>query len=139
MIPESHHGRFVGSNRLWFYPGTPAHLSDGELEVAADRLTIRWSHEGAPHQGSLVLSGPAPSCAGSFTDSFHAAGGLALHGRQEGAAVRLYGTYPAGEGAPDWGWRIEVDWAVPDRVGLRMFNVEPDGSETIAVELSAGR
>ncbi len=48
MIPASHHGRFAGPNRRWFMPGTPAHVSDGTLVVAADRVSVRWAHEGVP-------------------------------------------------------------------------------------------
>lgn len=139
MIPASHHGRFAGSNRLWFMPGTPAHVSDGALIVAADRVSVRWAYEGAAKEGELVLSGPAPSCRGDFTDTFHAAAGMVLHGHARGGAVHLYGTYPAGDGSPDWGWRIVLDWCDPDRFGLRMFNVLPDGTEVLAVDLFGAR
>lgn len=120
-------------------PGTPAHVSDAELVVAADRVSVRWAHHGAPKQGELVLRGPGPSCRGDFTDSFHAADGLVLHGHASGGAVFLYGTYPAGEGLPDWGWRIVLDWCDPDHFGLRMFNVLPDGKEALAVDLLGAR
>jgi hypothetical protein len=139
MIPASHHGRFVGPNRLWFMPGTPAHVSDGALVVTADRVTVRWAHEGQPKEGALALAGPAPSCRGDFTDTFHATGGLLLHGYREGSSVRLFGTYPAGQGLPDWGWRIVLDWYDPDHFGFRMFNVLPDGREALAVDLNGAR
>lgn len=135
VIPDSHHGRFTGTNRLWFMPGTPAHASEGTLVVGAGRVAVRWAHEGAPHEGELVLGGPAPSCRGHFTDTFHAAAGLLLHGHVQGGTLRLYGTYPAGDGSPDWGWRIVLDWCDPDRFGLRMFNVLPDGTDVLAVDL----
>ena len=51
MIPASHHGRFAGPNRLWFMPGTPAHVPDGALLVVADRAFVRWAHEDVPKQG----------------------------------------------------------------------------------------
>ena len=139
MIPPSHHGRFAGANRLWFMPGTPAHVSEGELLVAADRVSVRWAHEGVAKQGELVLRGPAPSCRGDFTDTFHAADGFVLHGHAQGSGVLLYGTYPAGAGLPDWGWRIALDWCDPDHFGLRMFNVMPDGLDVLAVELRGAR
>jgi len=139
MIPSSHHGRFFGINRLWFRPGTPAQVSDGWLVVAADRVSVRWAHEGAPKEGELVLRGPAPSCRGDFTDTFHAATGLVLHGHVQGGALLIYGTYPAGEGSPDWGWRIALDWWDPDHFGFRMFNVLPDGTDVLAVDLLGSR
>lgn len=139
MIPPSHHGRFVGTNRLWLMPGTPVHVSDGILTVSADRLSIRWAHEGASKQGEIVLSGPGRSCRGEFTDSFHATTALVLHGHVQGRAVLLYGTYPAGDGSPDWGWRIVLDWCDPDHFSFRMFNVLPDGKEALAVDLLGAR
>jgi len=139
MIPATHHGRFAGPNRLWFMPGTPAHRSDGVLVVSATRVDVEWSHEGKAHRGSIALSGPAPACAAQFTDTFHAEKGMAFHGRGQGSGLVLYGTYPAGDGSPDWGWRIEMDWADPEHLHLRMFNVLPDGLEALAVDLRGAR
>ena len=139
MIPSSHHGRFAGPNRLWFMPGTPAHVSDGTLEVGADRVAVRWAHDGAPKEGLLLLRGPGPACRGDFTDTFHAASGLVLHGHVQGGTLRLFCTYPAGDGSPDWGWRIVLDWCDPDHFTLRMFNVKADGREALAVDLRGAR
>ncbi|MSP93275.1 MAG: hypothetical protein EXR79_16025 [Myxococcales bacterium] len=120
-------------------PGTPAHVSDATLVVAADRVSLSWAHEGAPQEGELVLSGPGPACRGDFTDTFHAASGLVLHGHMQGSAVFLYGTYSAGDGSPAWGWRIALDWYDPDHLSFRMFNVLPDGVEALAVDLCGAR
>ncbi len=120
-------------------PGTAAHVSDGELLVAADRVSVRWSHDGAPKAGEVVLSGPAPSCRGDYTDTFHAVTGLVLHGHVHGSALFLYGTYPAGDQSPDWGWRIVLDWCDPDHFSFRMFNVLPDGTDVLAVDLLGAR
>jgi hypothetical protein len=139
MIPVSHLGHFAGSNRLWFMPGTPAHVSDGTLQVKENVVSITWAHDGAPKHGTLVLRGPASSCRGDFTDTFHAADGIVLHGHIQASRLLLYSTYPAGDGSPDWGWRIELDWADPDQFRVRMFNVFPDGTEAIAVDLGGVR
>jgi len=139
MIPASHHGRFAGTNLLWFMPGTPAHVSDGVLVVSADRVAVEWAHEDVARQGELVLRGPAPSLCCHFSDTFHAVDGLVLHGHQQGSSVRLFGTYPAGDGSPDWGWRIVMDWAHPEQFSLRMYNVLPDGQEALAVDLRGER
>ena len=138
MIPSSHHGHFVGSNRLWFMPGTPAHVSDGTLIVAADRVSVRWAHEGVPKEGELVLTGPPQSCRGDFTDTFHAASGLILHGHAQGSTDLLYCTWSMGD-SPAWGWRIVLDWYAPDQVSFRMFVVKPDGREALSVDLLGTR
>lgn len=139
MIPSSHQGRFVGPNRLWLMPGTPVNVSDGSLELTADRVQIRWAYEGAAKEGEIVLSGPASSCRGSFKDTFHAPDGMVFHGAVSGRELRLYGTFPVGDGSPEWGWRITLDWADPEHVTLRMFNVKPDGEEALAVDLRGSR
>ena len=139
MIPTSHHGRFLGLNRLWFMPGTPAHVSDGTLVVTADRVLVTWAHDGAPKEGEIALRGPGQSCRGDFKDTFHASTAMVLNGRVDGSAVYLYCTYPAGEGLPDWGWRIVLDWCDPDHFTLRMFNVKADGREALAVDLRGAR
>jgi len=139
MIPASHHGPFAGPNRLWFMPGTPAHLSDGVLEVTANRVSVSWAHDGAPKQGSIALSGPQPACRGDYTDTFHASSGMTLHGYATAGSVFLFGTYEAGDGSPAWGWRIVLDWCDPDHFGFRMYNVLPDGREALAVDLRGAR
>ena len=139
MIPTSHHARFAGQNRLWMMPGTPAHVSDGSLVVSANRVSVRWAYEGFEKVGEIVLNGPAGSCRADFTDTFHAAAGLQLHGCVRGSELLLYTTYPAGDGSPDWGWRIVLDWYDPDGFTLRMFNLLPDGVEALAVELRGAR
>lgn len=139
MLPPSHHGRFVGENRLWLMPGTPVHRSEGTLEADATGLRISWAHDGKAQHGTLRLRGPAPSCRADLQDSFHAADGLVLHGCVRGTELYLYATYPAGDGSPDWGWRIELDWSDPEHLTLRMFNLLPDGTEALAVELRGAR
>ncbi len=139
MIPPSHHGRFEGSNRLWFMPGTPAHVSAGALVISANEVCVSWAHEGVAKEGVIALRGPAQSCRGDYTDTFHAVSALVLHGHVQGQSVALYTTYPAGDGSPDWGWRIVLDWCDPEGFSVRMFNVLPDGREALAVDLRGER
>jgi hypothetical protein len=139
MLPAAAHGTWTGPNRLWMIPGTPTARSEGRLDVHADRVVIRWSHEGVEHIGELRLSGPPTACRCDFRDSFHAPSGLVLHGEARRHELALFTTYPAGPGQPDWGWRITLDWSDPEHVTLRMFNVLPDGFEALAVDLRGGR
>jgi len=62
-----------------------------------------------------------------------------LHGHVDGSTVLLYATYPAGDGSPDWGWRIVLDYCDPEHFSFRMFNVLPDGREALAVDLCGAR
>ena len=139
MIPSTHHGSWRGRNSLWLEPGKPPAVSEATMEAGADLLSWRWSFDGGAREGSLRLFGPAPSLRAQFADTFHAAAGLALHGFVREGRLMLYGTYATGEGQPEWGWRLELDWADPGALVLRMFNLEPSGVEEIAVDLRAGR
>jgi hypothetical protein len=116
-------------------------LSEGVLEVSADRVAVTWAFEGTAKAGELVLGGPVACCRCDFKDSFHMESGMVLHGsgRTGGGDVMLYGTFLAGEGLPDWGWRIGLNWSDPEHFTLCMFTVKPDGLEALAVELRGAR
>lgn len=137
-LPEPHRGFFRGPNRLWLMPGTPVSRSEGTLEAGASRIAYTWAHEGKRHEGTLELFGPLASCRGELRDTFHAESGLTLHGFSEDGVVRLFTTYPAGEG-PDWGWRIELDLRDPEHFLIRMYNCLPGGPTVLAMELRGAR
>lgn len=141
MIPASHHGSWAGTNRLWFTDPTIPLTSEGTLELAGAGLTYTWVYDGAVQRGAIQLFGPAGACRAAWTDTWHARDGMVLNGLLVGGVLRLYCTYPAGEG-PEWGWRIEVDVRDPQAVELRMFNLPPDpatGPESYAVHLRGTR
>ena len=51
----------------------------------------------------------------------------------------VLGSYPDGQGGPDWGWRTEVRVESNDRIAIVPFNITPDGQEAIGVETMYGR
>ena len=133
MFKESMHGNWIGTNKLWF--DTPkAELSDGEIRVSERSLDYTWVFQGDPHTGTLTLHGPAPSFRATWRDSWHQSETTTMHGFEADGLFKLYGTYPDNEGG-EWGWRIELDTRDPDVCQLRMFNVYPDGTIHIAVDL----
>lgn len=137
MIPQSHHGAWKGSNRLWLDSSEPE-TSDGTVVASATTLNYTWLYGGKQKQGEIALFGPAGAVRAAWNDTFHATCGMALHGRFDGGVLSLYGTYAAGDG-PEWGWRIEVDVRDPQHLGLRMFNVDPSDNMTMAVDLRGVR
>jgi hypothetical protein len=137
MIAASHQGAFRGPNRLWF-EGPEPERSDGTIESAAATVRYTWSFRGAAQQGEMELAGPAGALRCKWKDTWHAADGMLLHGRLLDGAILLYGTFAAGDG-PDYGWRIELDARDPEHFTIRMFNIEPGGAETIAVDLRGAR
>jgi hypothetical protein len=135
-------GEWKATNHLWFMPGTPAHDSASTLTVApvvGDAVTMlryTWSHDGALHEGVMLLrdvSTAPPQIV--WYDSFHTGGTFMVFGSgtRTDTLLAATGSYAAPEG-PDWGWRIEVHTLEPGVLLLRHYNILPDGQEAIAVE-----
>lgn len=137
-------GRWRGATRLhtpWTTPAT--HDSDTTAVVAPvgdgrfATVAYTWTHEGKPCDGALLIGRePAGDVAhASWVDSWHqSAKPLTCTGTVDAAGtLSVRGSYPAPEG-PDWGWRIVLD--APDDASFRivMYNVTPDGEESLAVE-----
>lgn len=138
-LPATHHGEWAGPNRLWIFDPDKPDRSDGTLDVAAKTVRYTWARGDKNHKGVIELSGQPAALRCDWKDDFHAAEGLTLHGFQREGVVHLYGTYPAGEGQPDWGWQIELDARDREAFVLRMFNVVPSEGPMPAVVLHGTR
>ncbi|MEM7205512.1 MAG: hypothetical protein AAF628_34970 [Planctomycetota bacterium] len=139
IFPPTHHGDWVGPNRLWITDPTQPFRSDGSLQCTADRVAYTWSYEGKEHHGSLQFHGQPAALRAEFQDSWHSQEAMSLHGNQRDGVVRLYGTYAAGPQQPEWGWVIELDVRDPEAFTLRMFNVVPEIGPVPAVVLAGAR
>lgn len=116
--------------------GEGENLFQSESTLHLDRAALdqyllaqyTWSHDGEPHQGTMIFG--ENECA--WVDSFHT-GGAIMRFSATGPFVYL-GSYGAGDGSPDWGWRIA--WkSESDAVHLEMTNITPDGQEEWAVRV----
>ena len=136
-LPESHHGLWSGPNRLWVTDPTKPFRSAGTLTVAERTIDYTWSHEGKDHTGKVTITGQPTALAAAWTDSWHAADGMTMHGFMDAGVLRVFGTYDAGEAA--WGWQFEVDCRDPEACTLRMFNVIPGMGPVPAVVLAGVR
>jgi hypothetical protein len=139
-------GAWAGTNTLQdpHTSGPDASHSTAEvvplLEDRFARIDYTWSYRGKAQAGSLLVgyeeqSGEVTAC---WVDSWHLGRRMMLlQGREEGdSKVDVLGSYPPGDGSPDWGWRIAI--APRGREGLRivMHNIDPAGREYLAVEAS---
>lgn len=135
-------GAWEATNQLWFMPGTPVHESASTLQVApvvGDAVTMlryTWSHDGASHEGVMLIrdvSTTPPHMV--WYDSFHTGGTFMVlgNGTRTDAHLAATGSYAAPTG-PDWGWRIEVHTSEPGVLLVRHYNILPDGQEALAVE-----
>jgi hypothetical protein len=100
-------------------------------------LTYTWSHEGAPHDG-LMLVGKQPdgsAAQASWVDSFHTGDKIMIldGGINTGGSVSVKGSYTV-EGYGTWGWQIMLLPPTGDHFTLKMDNISPDGQHYPAVE-----
>ncbi len=139
MAFATHQGPWEGTNRLWFEDPRKPEESVGTMRLEGDTLHVGWSFRGVAQTGMLNLTVAAESAAIDWMDTWHAAGGMRSTGTATDTTLVVSTTYPGGEGAPDWGWRTEIDASDPQELVLRMINIDPAGTETLAVELVGRR
>lgn len=100
------------------------------------RLDYQWQHEDQPQQGFMIF-GYQPSsdlaCL-HWADTWHMGRDIMVLKGTLGLDTgwNVFGTYSATTG-PDWGWRIKLK-PDPQQTLINMFNVTPDGIQTLAVE-----
>ena len=135
-------GEWSGTSTLWLsWLEEPEQRSPSRLRVAAvangEFLSFQysWVYEGE-QEGLLLLGNDNEDGAANaaWVDSWHMSGKI-MHctGEVDGAgATSLRGSYQAPPG-PDWGWRIDVSLPEPGALRIEMHNVDPDGSEELAV------
>ena len=142
-------GNWKGVNRLHLgeWGPTPLHESTGTATVRERiggqflEIAYTWEYDGKLQDGVMILGGDNKTDAVNafWTDSWHMAHNVMLCEGTESAegGVSVKGSYKV-EGHPDWGWRSEIV-ATDDSFEYKMFNVTPDGDETIAVEMDLNR
>jgi Protein of unknown function (DUF1579) len=100
------------------------------------RIDYTWVFYGDPQEGSLLFGHEKKSdvVTAYWIDSWHlndkimvCTGGL-IDGQ-----LHVFGSYAPPTG-PDWGWHIVVAPQEGKKFSVKMFNVEPDGRESFAVE-----
>ncbi len=99
-------------------------------------FTYTWAYEGKPQDGVLLLGHADDEVTGAWIDSWHMGNKVMVSRGAASAAggVSIAGTYAAPPG-PDWGWRTVVEPRVGDTFRFAMYNLTPDGEETLAVEV----
>jgi hypothetical protein len=100
------------------------------------RIDYAWSDRGKPQEGALVVGfEPGPGRVSvMWLDTWHNSNRMMICSgtATPDGGIDVVGTYPTGEGSPDWGWRTRLDVAA-DTWTMTMFNVSPEGQEDLAV------
>lgn len=143
-------GTWSGTNRLHlgdWHPAGPLFTSDATAEVLERiggqflEIAYTWEFEGKGQEGLIILGGNNKTSAVNafWTDSWHMAHQTMLCEGSEldDGSISVKGNYKV-EGHPDWGWRSEIN-VDGDKLEYKMFNVSPEGEETIAVEMEMKR
>lgn len=122
-------GKWVGTNKLWFDDPARPLVSDGTATVSEDRLDYSWAYEDRTQTGAIVFRGDVAE----WTDTFHATTMMRCAVTRDAKEISTFGKYIGG-GDAEWGWRTVIELLEPDHFMMRMYNIEPDGREFIAVE-----
>jgi len=143
-------GRYEGISRTWFEPGEPIDTSPvkGTLRVVLGGRFLMHEYsgsmEGKPLEGIALIGyflgdGHWQT---AWVDSFHNGTRIMLSESAIGSDPQrpdVLGSYPAGDGSPDWGWRTTLEQPSADRLVITHFNITPQGEEVKAVEFDYRR
>ena len=148
-------GRWTGTAKTYADPENPEAAEvapwDATIEMLLGGRFLRFAYVshamGQPIAGELTIAYEKGDrlFRMSWIDSLHTGAAILVSESKpvpEGAAataITAFGTYFAGEGQPRWGWRTELDDLTDGALRIRMFNVMPDGEESIGVEIDLAR
>lgn len=143
-------GKWRGVNRLhtsWI-PENPLRES---VSTAVVDLTARgrflkieydWTYEDAAQEGLILVGDEKDSdlIKAFWIDSWHLSDKFMVsEGVQNGVgAISLKGFYTVPD-HPDWGWRTDFEPSDENSFQITMYNVTPDGEESLAVEMKFER
>ncbi|MCY1042203.1 DUF1579 domain-containing protein [Corallococcus sp. bb12-1] len=142
-------GGWEGVARTWFEPdkvedespitGTFRSVLDGRFVV----------HEYTSSMGGKPLSGIATlghhldlrQFTMSWVDTFHVGSDIMPLLGEAGVSDKfsVSGTYFAGDDAPRWGWRVDIDQPSPDALVITHFNIQPGEAPQKAIEIQYRR
>jgi hypothetical protein len=142
-------GTWEGQARTWFEPDKLADESpiSGTLRSVLDGRYV--VHEYTSAMGGKPLTGIATlghhldgrNFVASWVDSFHTGTDIMAFQGEPGVSDRcsVLGSYSGGEGAPRWGWRIDMERTGPDTLVITHFNIPPGMAPSKALEVQYKR
>jgi hypothetical protein len=142
-------GQWSGTARTWLDPTKPPLEAgwSGRIALVLGGRFARWEYrssiDGKPIAGEMLIAHESGEKLWrlAWIDSFHTSPAILVSTGVAGASrcIDATGHYFVGEGHPRWGWRTEIGDPVGDTLGVRMFNVMPEGKEELAIEITLRR
>ena len=149
-ILESLVGKWRGINRLYttWIPDNPVRetVSRVIIELTARgrflKIEYDWAFEEAIQEGLILIGDEqdSDSIKAFWIDSWHLSDKFMVSEgvRGDNGAISLKGFYAVPD-HPDWGWRTVIEPERDDSFKITMYNVSPEGEETLAVEMEFKR
>jgi hypothetical protein len=149
-ILENLVGKWRGINRLYttWVPDNPVRetVSKAIVELTARgrflKIEYDWTFEEAVQEGLILIGDEKDSDAikAFWIDSWHLSDKFMVSEgfRERNGTISLNGFYAVPD-HPDWGWRTIFEPERDDSFKITMYNVSPEGEETLAVEMEFKR
>jgi len=143
-------GDWQGTCRTWFEPGKLADTAaiKGRTRAVLDGMFLMHEYEGGmtghPMEG-IALHGYSlgeQQWQTAWIDRVHNGTRMLFSLGEKGAdpgRPNVLGSYPPGDGSPDWGWRTTLEMRGRDNLVISHYNITPDGEESIGVEIDYKR
>jgi Protein of unknown function (DUF1579) len=143
-------GKWRGTNRLhtsWITENPVRETTS----IAAIEFTARgrflkieydWTFDEAVQEGLILIGNEkdSDSMIAFWIDSWHLSDKFMVSEGQmdENGAISLKGFYAVPD-HPDWGWKTVVEPERDNSFKIVMYNVSPEGEESLAVEMNLNR
>ncbi|CAG0931774.1 hypothetical protein PLCT1_01895 [Planctomycetaceae bacterium] len=143
-------GNWNGTCKTWFEPGKLADTQpiSGRIRRVLGGRFVKHSYKsrlmGQTMRGHSLIGFDLARAKFivAWADSCHN-GTTIMNSIQDRApeknAFSVLGSYPDGQGGPDWGWRTEYRIVGDDEISVKHFNIPPKTGEALAVEIKYTR
>ncbi|HMS40836.1 MAG TPA: DUF1579 family protein [Pyrinomonadaceae bacterium] len=136
-------GKWRGVNRLhttWIKEN-PLRESDSEALISFSaqgkflKIEYDWFFEEKKQEGLILLGDETDLIKAYWIDSWHLGDKFMVSEgiSGENGAISMKGFYTVPDN-PDWGWRTDIETVDEKSFKITMFNVTPEGEESLAVE-----
>ncbi len=136
-------GKWHGINRLhtvWIEENPLREsISDAFISFSAQgkflKIEYDWIFEEKKQEGLILLGDETDLIKAYWIDSWHMGDKfLVSEGNpDENGTISMKGFYAVPD-HPDWGWRTDIESIGENSFKITMFNVTPEGEESLAVE-----